>query len=87
MRAMFGVVGLLLVLVIVGLLAKTQLKAVGSTKVPALSASAASGSVSPAGVQVNPDGNVQQQSQQIQQQFKTMADAAVQTPRAMPDDK
>jgi hypothetical protein len=30
---------------------------------------------------------VQQQSQQIQQQFKTMADAAVQTPRAMPDDK
>lgn len=87
MRAMFGVVGLLLVLVIVGLLAKTQLKAVGSTTVPALSTSAASGAVSPVGVQVNPDGNVQQQSQQIQQQFKAMADAAVQTPRAVPDDK
>ena len=82
MRTLFGVVGLLLVLAIVGFLAKKQLTALGDTKVPALAASAA-----PGAVQVNPDGNVQQQSQQIQQQFKAMADAAVHAPRAMPEDK
>jgi hypothetical protein len=30
---------------------------------------------------------VQQQSQQIQQQYKATVDAAVQQPRAMPDEK
>ncbi len=85
MRAMFGVVGLLLVLLIVGVLAKSQMKAVGGGPLPPLSSQSAS--PAPAGTLAQPDGNVQQQSQQMQQQFKAMADAAVQTPRAMPDDK
>lgn len=85
MRAMFGVVGLLLVLLIVGVLAKSQMKAVGGGALPPLSSQSAS--PAPAGTLAQPDGNVQQQSQQMQQQFKAMADAAVQTPRAMPDDK
>ena len=87
MRAIFGVVGLLLVLVTVGFLAKTQLKTFGGSQTPALSASAAAGVMPQVNVQVAPGAPVQQQSQQIQQQFKAMADAAVQTPRAMPDDK
>lgn len=87
MRGLFGVVGLLLVLAIVGLLAKKQLKAVSETKMPAMAASAAPGAPSSTGIQVNPDGNVAQQSQQIQQQFKSMAEAAVQAPRPMPEDK
>lgn len=86
MRGLFGVVGLLLVLAIVGVLTKKQLKAVSTLPVPTLSASAA-GTAAPLNVQINPEGNVQQQSQQIQQQFKSMAEAAVQAPRAMPDDK
>lgn len=87
MRAIFGVVGLLLVLVTVGFLAKTQLKAVGGTQVPALSASDAPSGMPPANLPLAPDASVQQQSQQMQQQFKTMAESAVQAPRAMPDEK
>ena len=79
MRAIFGVVGLLLVLAIVGVLAKKQMKATSDLKIPA----------SPGGVviQVSPDANAQQQSQQIQQQFKAAAEAAVAQPRSMPDEK
>ena len=75
MRAVFGVLSLLLVVAVIGLLAKKQMKSVTEIQVPALSASAAAG------------GNVQHQSQQIQQQFKAAAEAAVQQARPMPDDK
>lgn len=75
MRVVFGVLSLLLVVAVIGLLAKKQMKSVTEIHVPTLSASAAAG------------GNVQQQSQQIQQQFKAAAEAAVQQARPMPDDK
>ena len=81
MRSVFGIVGLLVVLAVVGVLVKKQIGAVQEIKVPVVSgASAASSST-------EPGANVQQQSQQIQQQYKAAAEAAVQQPRAMPDEK
>ncbi|WP_394792379.1 hypothetical protein [Rhodoferax sp.] len=70
MRAIFSVLGLLLVLVVVGLLAKKQLAplaAVPSTVVPMAPASAS--------------------GQPLPQQVKQAVDAALQQPRAMPDEK
>ena len=84
MRMIFGVLSLLFVVAIVGFLAKKQLASVNEIKVPSVSAS---GTVDTAVPSINPSGNVQQQSQQIQQQFKAAAEAAVQQPRAMPDEK
>ena len=63
MRVILGVLSLLVVVAVVGFLAKKQVKSV----------------VAP--------GNVQQQSQAIQQQFKAAAEAAVQQARPVPDDK
>ncbi len=85
MRMIFGVLSLLFVLASVGFLAKKQLASVNATPVPAVSASPADASALP--TTINPTGNVQQQSQQIQQQFKAAAEAAVQQARPMPDDK
>ena len=78
MRILFGIGGLLVVLAIVAVLSKKQLSAVSEIKVP-----------TPAGasVSVDPNATVKEQSQQIQQQYKQAIDAAVQQPRAMPDDK
>ena len=71
MRGLFGLVGLLLVLVIVGLLVRKQM-APAVTTAPGL---------------VIPAGTPAQQSQQTQQQFKQSLDAAMQQARPVPDDK
>ena len=84
MRMIFGVLSLLLVVAIVGFLAKKQLASVNEIKVPSVNASGTAGTAGPT---INPSGNVQQQSQQIQQQFKAAAEAAVQQARPMPDEK
>ena len=84
MRMIFGVLSLLFVVAVVGFLAKKQLASVNEIKVPSVSASAAVGTAVPS---VNPTGNVQLQSQQIQQQFKAAAEAAMQQARPMPDEK
>lgn len=84
MRMIFGVLSLLIVVAVVGFLAKKQMASVNEIKVPSVSASGAAGTAVPS---VKPTGNVQQQSQQIQQQFKAAADAAVQQARPMPDEK
>ena len=84
MRMIFGVLSLLFVVAVVGFLAKKQMASVNEIKVPSVSASGTIGTAVPS---INPSGNVQQQSQQIQQQFKAAAEAAVQQPRAMPDEK
>ncbi len=81
MRTLFSIVGLLLVLAIVGVLAKNQLSTVKAVKLPATPGAPA------VDIPLSPDAGVQQQSQQIQQQFKAAAEAAVQPQRAMPDDK
>ena len=79
MRALFGVVSLLLVLAIVGLLAKKQMSSVNEIKVPTIAGTTSA----PA----QPGATGQQQSQNIQQQYKEAAEAAVQQPRTVPDDK
>ncbi len=73
MRA-FGLVGLGLALVIVGLLVKKQL---GTTVAPALPS--VPGQEAPA---ASPASN----PRQVQEQFKQALDAAMQQPRAMPDE-
>ena len=84
MRMIFGVLSLLFVVAVVGFLAKKQIASVNEIKVPSVSASGAVGTAVPS---INPSGNVQHQSQQIQQQFKAAAEAAVQQARPMPDEK
>lgn len=74
MIRVFGLVGLLLALVIVGLLVKKQL---ASTMSPAIPASPGAAVSQPAPMS-NP--------RQVQEQFKQSLDAAMQQPRALPDE-
>jgi Na+-transporting methylmalonyl-CoA/oxaloacetate decarboxylase gamma subunit len=74
MRIVFGVLSLLVVVAIIGVLAKKQL---GAGVAPA-----APGSVSSDGTVTVPTGTPKQQVDQ----FKNAAEAAVQQPRAMPDE-
>lgn len=72
MRGVLGIVGLLLTLAIVGVLMKKQTAPLT------------------AGGQPNTGGQVEsaeQNSQQIQAQVKQSVEAAMQTPRTIPDDK
>ena len=64
MRAIFGVVSLLLVLAIVGVLAMRQLRATGQAVGNALPAEASSASAAP-------PGTVREQSQQLQQRVQS----------------
>ena len=92
MRAVLGIVSLLLVLAVVGLLAKKQLSAT-RLAVPALQqsmppgqtshgkATPAAGTASPTA----PAASVRAQSQQLQQQYKERVEGLVQQPRPMPD--
>ncbi len=74
MMRTLGLVGVLLALVIVGLLVRKQFGA-GLAVTPALPADAAVAAPPPA-----------QNPRQAQEQFKQSLDAAMQQPRAMPDD-
>ncbi|SFM63911.1 hypothetical protein [Variovorax sp. OV329] len=73
MIRIFGLLGLVLALVIVGLLLRKQL---GTTVAPALPS--ATGQAAPAAATSNP--------RQVQEQFKQSLDAAMQQPRALPDE-
>lgn len=75
MRGLFGVVGLLVTLAIVGVLAKKNLSSVTTVAPPAGMASAPAGAT------------VKQQSQLIQQQVQQSVEATVQQARPMPEDK
>ena len=81
MRAVFGLVGLVVALAIVGLLVKKQLAAT-RTPVPALQT--ATGAAAPASV---PTGTVREQSQQVQQQVKQQMESLMQQTRPMPEDE
>ena len=85
MRMLFGVVSLLVVLAIVGILSKKQISAVNNLNVPA-GVAAAAGASAPV-LQVTPGATVQQQSQQIQDQFKAATEAALQPVRTEPVEK
>ena len=79
MRGVFGVVGLVVALAIVGVLAKKQLASTQAV-VPSLQVPGAA--PVPA-----PTGTVREQSQQVQQQYKQALEAAMQQARPMPDEK
>ena len=76
MRMIFGVLSLLLVVAVIAFMSKKQVSSINEIKVPGAASSSAA-----------PMGNVQQQSQQIQQQFKAAAEAALQPARTEPDTK
>jgi hypothetical protein len=76
MRIVFSALSLLIVVAVIGMLAKKQLVAAGPVAAPAASASAA-----PSGMAA-PTGTPQQQVQQ----FRQAAENAMQA-RPMPDDK
>lgn len=77
MRMVFGVLSLLIVVVVVGLLAKKQLAALsGAGTAPAAAAGVALPAATP-----QPSG------QQLPAQFKQSLDEALQTPRPAVDDK
>ena len=79
MRGVFGMVGLVVALAIVGVLAKKQLASTQAV-VPSLQV--------PAAVPVPaPTGTVREQSQQVQQQYQQALESALQQPRPLPDDK
>jgi hypothetical protein len=80
MRSIVSFVGLLLVVAIIGLVAKKQLGSVAVLPPVANSAGAAM-------PVVTPGATVQQQSMQIQQQVKQSVDAAMQQARPVADDK
>ena len=79
MRGVFGMVGLVVALAIVGVLAKKQLASTQAV-VPSLQV--------PGAAPVSaPTGSVREQSQQVQQQYKQALEAAMQQARPMPDEK
>ena len=80
MRAIFSILSLLIVVAVIGMLAKKQMSSIAST--PAV-APTDSGVVLPV---TTPGATPQQQSQQIQEQVKKSLDAAMQA-RPVPDDK
>ena len=91
MRAVFGMLSLVVVLAAVGLLVKKQLG--GSyLAIPALaSPTSTTSTTSPtsldgrASTVVDPTATVKVQSQHIQLQYKQALDSALQTPRALDD--
>jgi hypothetical protein len=77
MRGLFGLVGLVVVLAVVGLLAKSQLSAVRAPAVemPGVTAGPASA----------PAGNVREQSRQMQDQVRQQMEGLMQQARPMPE--
>ena len=82
MRGFFGLAGLLIALVIVGMLVKRQLAATQQA-MPALQLPAVQGA---AGPDAAPGATVKQQSRQIEQQYKQAIEGAMQKARSVPDD-
>lgn len=83
MKGIFGLLGLLLSLAIVGIVVKKQLTAAQQIA-PIPHVPVAAGSPNPASA---PAATVREQSQQIQQQYKQAIEGALQQPRGIPDDK
>jgi hypothetical protein len=85
MRAIFGVLSLLIVLVVVGVLAKKQLGALSAAPVHIQVPTSADSAVTlPA---ASPGATPQAQSVQMQQQIRQAVETTMQLARPMPDDK
>lgn len=78
MRLVFGMISLLMVLAVVGLLAKKQLAAVTGKQDSAIASQAAAAPAGSAGTK-----NFQLQSQQIQEQVRQSVKAAMQRTRTV----
>ncbi|QXL85327.1 hypothetical protein [Comamonas sp. NLF-1-9] len=76
MRAVIGILSLLVALLLVGVLVKKQLSATRAP-VPALQAPAAAA----------PTGTVRAQGQQVQEQVREQVQTLMQQPRPMPEDE
>jgi len=83
MRAVFGILGVLITLLIVSVLVRQQLKNSPSLQVPVAPAPVTQNGTETSAVPAS--GVAAQSSQQIEQQFKQALDKAMQT-RPMPDD-
>jgi hypothetical protein len=81
MRAIFSILSLLVVVALVGMLAKKQLHAVSDIH-PAVPANTPGSLPTTA-----PEATVQQQSLQVQQQVKRSVEESLQQTRPVPDDK
>jgi uncharacterized membrane protein len=79
MRTVLGVLSLLMVVAVIGVLAKKQLRAQSSVRVPAVA-----GASAPAG---GAGATLPQQSQQIQQQVKQSIESTMQQARPEPEEK
>lgn len=84
MRAVFGVLSLLIVVAVIGVLAKKQLGSMSSTTPALVPAAPMAGAPMPA---TTPGANVAEQSQQMQQQTKQAMESMLQQARPMPDEK
>jgi hypothetical protein len=84
MKGVFGLVGLLLALVIVGVVVKKQLSAIQQPVPTLVPAAGSPGAATAPGA---PPATVREQSQQMQQQVKQAVEGAMQQARPMPDDK
>ena len=82
MRAVVGIVSLVVVLAAVGLLVKKQLAA-SRVVAPSVSSPSVAGDAAP--LAADPKAHVKVQSQQIQQQYKQALDAAMQQARPADD--
>jgi predicted lipid-binding transport protein (Tim44 family) len=81
MRAIFGILGLILVVAVVGMLAKKQLHSVSEIQPMPQDSNPSTLTVTA------PGATVQQQSLQIQQQVKKSVEDSLQQTRAVPEDK
>lgn len=82
MRAAFGLVGLVVALVLVGVLVKKQLSA---TRAPLPALQGVPGAAPPA--PASSAATVREQSQQMQQQVKQQVEGLMQQARPMPEDE
>lgn len=82
MKGIFGLLGLLLCLAVVGVLVKKQLAST-QQMLPALQVPTAS---NPQGSASTP-ATLREQPQQLQQQYKQALEGALQQPRTLPDEK
>lgn len=83
MRGIFGLLGLLLCLAIVGVLVKKQLAST-QQMLPVLQVPMATDPQSSASA---PATTVREQPQQLQQQYRQALEGALQQPRTIPDEK
>lgn len=84
MKGIFGFVGLIVALAIVGLVVRKQL---ASTQQALPQLAPAAGVAVPGASPGAPAPTVREQSQQIQQQVRQATESVMQQPRPMPEDK